>query len=97
MVSYDVTTLFTKVPIEENIIIISDCLSNDTTLKDRASLSVDKIIDLLRFSLTTTYFVFRGEFYTQIEGVVMGSPVSPVVSNLFMENFETKSISTFPH
>ncbi len=47
--------------------------------------------------LSNHHFVFRGEFYMQIEGVVIGSPVSPIVSNLFMENFETKVIATFPH
>ncbi len=34
MVSFDVTALFTKVPIEESITIIQDCLSNDNTLED---------------------------------------------------------------
>ncbi len=43
MVSYDVTALFTKLPIEESITIIREYLSNDTTLKDRTSLSVDNI------------------------------------------------------
>ncbi len=33
MVSFDVTALFTKVPIEERITIILECLSNDNTLK----------------------------------------------------------------
>ncbi len=97
MVSFDVTALFTKVPIEESITIIQECLSNDNTLKDQASLSVDNITELLRCCLTTTYFVFMGVFYTQIEGAAMGSPVSPIVSNLFMENFESKALATFPH
>ncbi len=33
MVSFDVTALFTKVPIEERITIIRECLPNDNTLK----------------------------------------------------------------
>ena len=27
----------------------------------------------------------------------MGSPISPIVANLYMENFETRAISTSPH
>ena len=27
----------------------------------------------------------------------MGSPISPIVANLYMENFEVKAISTAPH
>jgi hypothetical protein len=29
-----------------------------------------------------------GQFYGQTNGVVMGSPLSPVIANFFMENFE---------
>ncbi len=90
MVSFEVTALFTKVPIEESITIIWECLSNDNTLEDRTSHSVDNITELLRCCLTTTYFVLRGVFYTQIERADMGSPVSPIVFNLFMENFESR-------
>ena len=27
----------------------------------------------------------------------MGSPVSPIVANIFMEEFEAKALSTAPH
>ena len=33
----------------------------------------------------------------QREGVAMGSPLSPVVSNLFMEHFERKALESFTH
>ena len=38
--------------------------------------------------LTTTYFSFRGEIYFQCFGIAMGSPVSPLVANFFMEWLE---------
>ncbi len=97
MVFFDATALFTKVLIEESITIIRECLANDNTLKDRTFLSVDNITELLRCCVTTTYFVFKGVFYTQIEGAAMGFPVSPIVSNLFLETFESKALATFPH
>ena len=31
------------------------------------------------------------------EGTAMGSPISPIVANLFMKDFEQKAISTAPH
>ncbi len=43
------------------------------------------IIELLGFVLTTTYFSFRAQIYRQIFGAAMGSPVSAIVANLFME------------
>jgi hypothetical protein len=29
-------------------------------------------------------------------GVAMGSPLSPIVANLFMENFEERALNTYP-
>ncbi|MGR8650110.1 hypothetical protein ACNGQH_25240, partial [Escherichia coli] len=43
---------------------------------------------------TTTYFVWNNNFYEQIDGVAMGSPLSPVVANFFMEHFEQKALSS---
>ena len=42
------------------------------------------------------YFLFQDQFYEQVEGVAMGSPVSPIVVNLCMEYFEQKALSTAP-
>lgn len=47
--------------------------------------------------IKTTYFQFNGKIYEQTYGMSMGSPLSPVLSNLFMEEFEKKALSTAPH
>ena len=49
------------------------------------------------FCLKNTYFSFQGQFYEQVEGAAMGSPVSPIVANLYMEYLEQKVLSTAPH
>lgn len=43
--------------------------------------------------LRMTYFQQRGKFREQINGVAMGSPSSPIVTNLYMEAFEQKAIN----
>ena len=85
--SYDVTSLFTSVPIDPVLNIIRDLLEKDEKLNDRMVLSVQNIIELLGFSLHNTYFSFQNKFCEQIEGAAMGSPVSLIVANLFMEDF----------
>jgi hypothetical protein len=94
--SHDVVSLFTNTPIDQSLQVIQSRLEQDTTLKDRTRLSVQDIVELLRFVLTTTYFLFRGKIYKQRFGAAMGSPVSPVVANLYMEFLEQKAIATAP-
>ena len=48
-------------------------------------IGIDDIILLLEFCLKSTYFSFQGQFFEQVEGAAMGSPVSPIVANLYME------------
>ena len=94
IVSYDVSALFTSVPIDPAINIIRRKLELDQELHLRTSMSVVQIISLLGFYLKTTYFHFQGRFYEQLQGAAMGSPISPIVANLYMEDFENKAINT---
>ena len=88
------SALFTSVPIDPALKIIKDLLDKDTTLKERTVMEVGDIILLLEFCLKNTYFSFQGQFYEQVEGAAMGSPVSPIVANLYMEYLEQKALST---
>ncbi|XP_072030474.1 uncharacterized protein [Amphiura filiformis] len=94
--SHDVVSLFTNTPIDKSLDIIKDRLEKDKTLNTRTNLTPDDIIQLLQFVLTTTYFSFRGSIYRQVFGAAMGSPVSPIVANLFMEWLEQEAITTAP-
>ena len=71
--------------------IIKDLLEKDEKLNNRTALSVQDITELLGFCLHNTYFSFQNKFYEQVEGAAMGSPVSPIVVNLYMEHFERKA------
>ena len=51
--SYDVSALFTSVPIDPALKIIKDLLERDHTIKDRTVIGVDDIILLLEFCLKT--------------------------------------------
>jgi len=59
-------------------------------------LEVDDIMELLEFILTTTYFCFSDQIYRQKYSTAMGSPVSPLVANMFMEHLERKLLVTPP-
>ena len=94
--SHDVVSLFTNTPIKQSLDIIEKRLMDDKDLKKRTKLSVQDIVELLEFILTTTYFEFCGGIYRQRFGAAMGSPVSPIVANFFMEFLEQHAIATAP-
>ena len=94
LTSYDVTSLFTSVPLDPALNIIRDLFEKDEKLNDRTVLSVNSIIDILGFCLHKTYFSFQNKFYEQVEGVTMRSLVSPIVANLYMEHSERKALKS---
>jgi len=46
--------------------------------------------------LSNNYFVYNDTIYKQIYGCAIGSPVSPVVANLCMEEIEETAIKATP-
>jgi len=94
MVSSDVKSLFTNVPVDEALLIIRNKLEHDETLKLRTFLSVESIMELLTLCLKTTYFSYEDHFYQQNDGAAMGSPISPVMANIYMEFFEQEAITS---
>ena len=84
LTSFDVISLYTKIPIDEAIKVIRDIVDNDEPTK------------LVEICIKSTFFRFRGEIYEKKEGVEMGSPLSPIVSNIFMEKMEKYIIDSFP-
>ena len=92
--SADVTALFTSVPIDQALEVVGNKLQEDTSWKSNTNLNIDDILSLTSLCLKCTYFKFNGEFYKQIHGAAMGSPLSPVIANLYMENLETKALTS---
>ena len=80
--------LITRVPIDEALGAIGNALTRDATLQDRTNMTAATVCELTEFCLRTTYFQYRRELREQAEGAAMGSPLSPVVANLYMEYFE---------
>ena len=71
-------------------------LIEDETLGDRTALTPEKVTLLLGICLRTTYFMYQQQFYEQTDGAAMGSPVSPVVANIFMEYIEEAALHSPP-
>jgi hypothetical protein len=79
MVSFDVVSLFTKVPVEDSLSLLGHHFTDD-------------ILALFKLVLTSTYLCVNGQYFEQTDGVAMGSPLSPVIAN-FMEDFEKRVLN----
>ena len=97
LISFDVTSLYTNVPIEDTLVVIKDLLENDPSLKDRTSIPAKDLLELTRLVLTKTSFLFNGIIYKQTDGVAMGGPASSVVAEIFMLMFEDVALTTTDH
>ena len=87
MVSFDVASLFTNMPLDDSIV-----LAVDYILKGNADvkLSRDNLRKLFMYATAQTHFSSLGNYYDQVDGVAMGSPLAPVLSlaNIFMGHHE---------
>ena len=76
MVSFDVTSLYTNIPIIDTLNIIKDNVNSDDQFIRKTAIPQDNFLDLVYLVLTTTWYTFNFQFYQQTDGVAMGSPAS---------------------
>ncbi|XP_076039296.1 uncharacterized protein LOC143024383 [Oratosquilla oratoria] len=86
LVSYDVAALFTNVRLEGVLEAVKRIVANI----DDGNLLVPKIdyIKLISMCVKFRSFTFNNNEYKQLRGLTMGSPVSTILANLYMEMLE---------
>ena len=67
MVSFDVTSLYTNIPIIDTLNIIKDYVNNDHQFTRKTAIPQDKFLDPVHLVLTTTLYNFNSEFYQQTD------------------------------
>ena len=90
LVSYDVSSLFTNVPVNETIELLAEKAFKDDWFNREYNLNITKpdLIELLGIATKNQLFQFQGNLYEQVDGVAMGSPLGPLMANTFMCGIE---------
>ncbi|CAF1137382.1 unnamed protein product [Didymodactylos carnosus] len=85
MFSLDISSLFTNVPLEKSVDIATRKIRQyhlDWKIVD------NNLTELFYICTKRTNFAFDGKNYDQINGISMGSPLAPILANLFMNEIE---------
>ena len=86
LVSFDVTSLYTNVPVKEAIDVCCELLF------DRFQLPIDKDTFKILAEIASCDIIFSTHdgFYQQVDGLAMGSPPAPHLANGWLSSFDRR-------
>ena len=91
MCSFDVVSLFTNVPLKEVIDICACAIYHDDDIQTQpTSLTEKSFRELLQMVTSGVEFSFDDLMYRQTDGVAMGSPLGPLLANIFVGYYERR-------
>ena len=90
MISFDVKSLFTSIPLEETINVALERICHRKEID--TLISKNDMRNLLLLCTKNVHFCFGGDIYQQNDGVA--SPLEPVLAGIFMAELETRIIPT---
>ena len=90
MVSFDVVSLFTNIPLSETIDFIVNAVyeENSRRLPPVPKLVFKRLLEIA----TGGMFMYRSNIYRQVDGVAMGNPLGPSLANFFLGHIENQSV-----
>ena len=92
LLSFDVSALFTNVPLKPTLDFLKRKLN---TIELDCDVPVNCLIDMIELCLKDSYFQFEDRFYKQIFGIPMGSCLSPILAGLFLEHVESEILPLY--
>ena len=91
MISFDVISLFTNVPLDITIDMILKKVYDEKLIN--TSIKREDMKSLLLLCTKSVPFTFNDDMYIQIQGVAMGSPLGPLLANVFMSELEVPTLA----
>jgi hypothetical protein len=85
LVSFDVSSLYTNVPVIESINICADLIFRDN---NTLPIEKDTFIQLTKIASCNVIMSTHDGYYQQIDGLAMGSPPAPHLANGWMSQFD---------
>jgi len=89
LLSLDVKSLFTNIPLE---LVMEAINSRWSYIKKVTKITKDEFIAAVQFIFDSTFFSFDNVIYRQIFGTPMRSPLSPMLADIVMQDLELKAM-----
>ena len=86
LISLDISSLFTNVPHE---LVVEGLKKRFHQVVVNTNISEIEFIACVKFLLNSTYLTFNNKLYEQVYGTPMGSPISPILADIVMQDLET--------
>lgn len=86
-------SLFTNVPID---LALKSIKLRWKFIRNNTRIPVKEVLNAIEFVLSSTYFSFNGKTYKQIFGVLMSSPLSPIIAGIVMQDLEKSILRKLP-
>ena len=87
LTSFDVTALYTNVPVEDAILLVADKLYDSSDLQ-KPPCNKQTFIELARLATTNVLLQTHNSVYRQTDGLAMGTPPAMQLSNVWLSQFE---------
>ena len=93
--SFDITSLFINVPLHEVISICAGFL-NHSPLTSIPSFPESVFVELMELVTKSVSISFNDTMYCQVDNISMGSPLGPILANIFVGFYEKLLFDRFP-
>ena len=91
LISFDIVDLYTNIPVAETLRILRTNLINTNKLDIN---NINELMHILELVLDQNYFTHNNQIFRQQNGLAMGSPLSGLLADIYLNNFENSFILT---
>ena len=93
MVSFDIITIFTNIPVDYTVNLILDKLFDNDTHFVLKGIDKNTTRKWLKWTVQGSAFSFKGELFEQTDGVAMGGSLSCFVTDVLINHLVDKALS----
>jgi hypothetical protein len=88
LASFDITNLYTNIPVPQTLSILKNQLQHNN-LQEEYIMEIMKALNIIT---SQNYFNTQEQFFHQPEGLPMGSPISSILAEIFLQHIERTHI-----